>query len=533
MLSLLAVLLWIAAGYPVFAQYAYPERSHQFQDLSTGQEIPGQDMQTELRRRVSSMPHARQAVARPIPHLSSTGRTAVPMPGSRAAVAGGRTGRAFASPGPHALRDPAVADLTHTVFGYHPYWIPDAAAQLYRFELLSHLAYFGAAVDAGSGEIADTYGWFTSPVIDSAQAAGVRVHLVATNFGAAANRTLLTSPAARDTLVRRLVELVRLRGADGINIDFEAVPGDQRDNLTAFFAALDATLATELPGAEISAALPAVDWNDSWNAPALAQHIDLFFIMCYDYWWSGSSTAGPVAPLQGSSYNVTRTLTDWLQKGIPPARMVMGVPYYGYDWPVVSQAPQSSTQGRGQARIYARIQDMLQSHDRQWSPVYRNPWFPYLVADWRQVWYDDAESLEFKYALVKDLGIAGAGMWALGYDGEHPELWDLLARSFTRTTSATAPPHVAGPPLAGGMALTVYPQPVRAGHAAHCRFKLPAGGTAQLVIRDLLGRVRMRKTVFGGDERAVLPLQGLDAGTYLLELTSAGERSVRPFIVVR
>jgi len=382
-------------------------------------------------------------------------------------------------------------------------------------------------VDPGSGEIADYYGWLVSPVIDSAKAAGVRVHLVATNFGASANRTLLSSPAARDTLVRRLIELMRLRGADGVNIDFEAVPGDQRDNLTAFFATLDAALASELPDAEISAALPAVDWSDSWNAAALAQHIDIFFIMCYDYWWSGSSTAGPVAPLQGSTYNVTRSLTTWLQNGIPAERMVMGVPYYGYDWPVASEAPQSSTQGRGQARTYSRVQEMLQSHDRRWSTVFLNPWFPYLVADWRQVWYDDAESLEYKYELVKNLGIAGAGMWALGYDGEHPELWDLLARSFTRTTT------VAEPPLAGGIALDVYPQPVRTEGVAHCRFTLPAGGQARLVMRDLLGRILWEKSLFRGDERAALPLRDVGAGTYLLELTSAGERTVRPFIVVR
>ena len=518
-LSVCAILLWIAGGYSVSAQDASPEHQPQREQASPAQVVADEPPH--------ETPHARQAAARPMPWIAPAERHSVRMPESHATDAARSAGRTSASREQPTFHRSPNADLTHTVFGYHPYWIPDAAAVFYRFELLSHLAYFGAAVDAGSGEIADTYGWLNSTVVDSAQAAGVRVHLVATNFGAAANRTLLSSPAARDTLVRRLIELMRLRGAGGVNIDFEAVPGDQRDNLTAFFATLDAALAAELPDAEISAALPAVDWNDSWNAAALVRHIDLFFIMCYDYWWSGSSTAGPVAPLQGSTYNVTRTLTDWLQKGIPPARMVMGVPYYGYDWPVVSQAPQSSTQGRGQARTYSRVQEMLQSHDRQWSPVFLNPWFPYLVADWRQVWYDDAESLEYKYALVKDLGIAGAGMWALGYDGEHPELWDLLARSFTRTTS------VAGPPTAGGMALTVYPQPARVDAVTHCRFDIPAGATARLLIRDILGRVLWEKNVVRGDERAALPLQGFGAGTYVLELTSAGERTVRPFVIIR
>lgn len=477
-------------------------------------------------------PHARQSLQRPMPVLSRSAVPAGRMPGvpggipSRVSEPGALSRPGEFAPGvPGAL--PRTAERTHLIFGYHPYWIPDSVAALYRYELLSHLAYFSAEVDAVSGEIIDTHGWLTAPVVDRAKAAGAKVQLVVTNFGTGANRTLLSSPAAQDTLIRRIVALLRLRGADGVNIDFEAVPGDQRDNLTAFFAALDAALAAELPGAEISAALPAVDWNSTWDAAALAEYVDLFFLMCYDYWWSGSSTAGPVAPLQGATYNVTRSLADWALEGVPPGKTILGVPYYGYDWPVRSGTPQSLTEGTGVARVYSRVVEMLRSHDRQWSAVFLNPWFPYQVADWRQVWYDDEESLEYKYALVKDLGIAGAGIWALGYDGDLPELWDLLERMFTRPASAE------DLPTAATLALEIYPQPARSGAPAFCSYRIAGGRNARLILRDLLGRVLWDAHLEGTTGRAALPARDLRPGTYVLELSSGVHRLLRPVVVLR
>ena len=44
-----------------------------------------------------------------------------------------------------------------------------------------------------------------------------------------------------------------------------------------------------------------------------------------------------------------------------------------------------------------------------------------------QIYFDNETSLGLKYDLVNQSGIAGIGIWALGYDGEYPNLWNLLA----------------------------------------------------------------------------------------------------------
>lgn len=374
-------------------------------------------------------------------------------------------------------------ERTHLVFGYHPYWIADSVTTHYDFSLLSHLAYFSAEVDPATGEMTTVRGWPDIPVLDRAAAAGVKVQLAVTNFGAAGNRSLLSSPAARDTLLRRIVALLRQRNADGVSIDFEAVPGDQRENLTAFFAALDAALAAALPSAEISAAVPAVDWSGAWDLTALRAHVDLFFLMGYDYFWSGSGTAGPVAPIRGATYNVRRSVDAYLQNGVPPGRLLLGVPYYGYDWPVVSGAEGAATTGRANARTWSFVRAMSGIQQRQWSTIYGNPWFSYETANWRQVWYDDAESLGEKYDLVLDRNLAGVGIWALGYDGSAPALRDLLREKFTRVTG------VRSSAAAGELALQTFPQPLRRGGTVTLQRDGATASALRLRLCDMLGRV--------------------------------------------
>ena len=49
---------------------------------------------------------------------------------------------------------------------------------------------------------------------------------------------------------------------------------------------------------------------------------------------------------------------------------------------------------------------------------------------WREVYYDDAQSLGLKYGLVNASQLRGAGIWALGYDGASRDLWNVLSAKF-------------------------------------------------------------------------------------------------------
>ena len=104
--------------------------------------------------------------------------------------------------------------------------------------------------------------------------------------------------------IQNLLQKVTDKNADGIDIDFELLPYSQRDNLVLFMQELTESFNSILEDPIITMATPAVDWSNAWDYDQLAQITDGLFIMGYNYFYSGSSTAGPVSPLGGYYYDI-------------------------------------------------------------------------------------------------------------------------------------------------------------------------------------------------------------------------------------
>ncbi|HEY4787197.1 MAG TPA: glycosyl hydrolase family 18 protein, partial [Bacteroidales bacterium] len=155
-----------------------------------------------------------------------------------------------------------------------------------------------------------------------------------------------------------------------------------------------------------------------------------------DYYYSGSSKAGPVSPKNDGKfwtpYDVTRSVRYYLQLGVPNNKLCLGVPYYGYDWPTTDSLPNSNTSGSGTARIYNDAALTASYNGRLWDRHASVPYYAYTSGtSWRQCWYDDSVSLGFKYDMVNMCNIGGIGIWALGYDRTRQELWNLLREKFS------------------------------------------------------------------------------------------------------
>ena len=105
-----------------------------------------------------------------------------------------------------------------------------------------------------------------------------------------------------------------MQNADGIDINFELLPQDQKENLVIFMEGLSATLNMVIDNPILTMATPAIDWNDAWDYNQLASIVDGLFIMGYNYFYSGSTSAGPVSPLGGYLYDIDFTINDYLSK---------------------------------------------------------------------------------------------------------------------------------------------------------------------------------------------------------------------------
>ncbi len=340
---------------------------------------------------------------------------------------------------PLEQRDPIVQRI---VYGYYPYW--SSGYEDLQWELLTHVAWFAISLDAGGSSV-DSNGWPGSwtGLVDTAHAEGVRVDVAFTLFSSSAIETLLTSAANRSNAIDTIVSAIEDGGADGAAIDFEGVPSAAADGLATFLAELRQRF-DELGwyDKQISVAGPAVDWSGAFYLSELIDAIDIFFIMGYDYFWSGSSYAGPTGivltdELWGSytSHSQLRSMATYAgQVGEQErAKIVLGVPYYGREWTTASDQLAAATYSNVGSVTYVTAMSDIEDPDVDslWDPHSLGPWYVWWEgASWHEVYYEDAESLAWKYRFALEQGMGGIGIWALRYDAGYTELWDEIEYAF-------------------------------------------------------------------------------------------------------
>ncbi len=426
---------------------------------------------------------------------------------------------------PRAVR---LVHPTHEVHGYHPYWLGTSYVN-YDWSLLTSVAFFGLELD-GTGAIINAHGWPWTGLVSYAHDNGVRLLVTAVLQSSTQLNTLLGSATNRQTAISNIVAAVLEGDADGVNVDFEGVPGARKQALVDFLGELRAALLLAVPGAYLSIATPAVDWSNAFDYDELAARCDHLMVMGYDYHWSGSTTTGPVAPLGGwGTYNVGWTIADYITWGAPRAKILLGVPYYGYRWPSVSGVAGAATSGTGTALQYAAAVQQAEALGRLWDAASSTPWFREQTPAWQQGWYEDEQSLGAKYARVLNEDLAGVGIWALGYDGTRPELWGALANAFRPTTSV--PPH--GP----SARLRSEPNPFREGIS----FRLGAViADGRLSIHDVSGRVVREFAAGSAAEDGQLRWDGRDSegrpvapGVYVVRFANGGEIRTGRIVRVR
>ena len=323
-------------------------------------------------------------------------------------------------------------DLTKIVFGWNPYWM-GTAYQDFNFSLLSDVSYFSYEVDPNTGLPADLHYWKTTELVDYAHNNNCKVSLTITLFSGHA--TFFSSTDSKQALIDTVIKLIQYRNADGVNLDIEAVPADQKDPMTAFVQNFCEQFHNAFPEGQVSLDLPAVNWDEKFDVAQMKNFVDLFLIMGYDYHWSSSDQAGPVAPKNNgeiwSAYDVTRSVNYYLEKGIPPEKLALAVPYYGRDWSTSSSSVPSSTTGSSESKTYKTVREEMESYQHYWDMNASVPYITYQDGgSWHQCWFDNEYSLADKYDLVKMKNLAGIGIWALGYDGAYTNLWDMLSEKF-------------------------------------------------------------------------------------------------------
>lgn len=340
-------------------------------------------------------------------------------------------------------------NMQKEVFGFLPYWYIDSAKNI-NFDVLTTLAYFDLGLLSNGAIDTSAPGWAklntpsTQEIFNEARQHNTEVVLTFTVFQNQTIEGLLLSPESRDRAMNVMVDSVKQLRVDGINIDVEyqgnASP-ELRQAFTTFVRQVSKKMHTEMPESQVTVSMYAgsAKYSMLYEVKPLSEVTDGIFIMAYDFSTASSERAAPNAPLTGSPktywYDISSAIGDFLASGAHPDKLILGVPYYGYDWPTSGQAPKSVVvPGRSRAVTYDMVRTIIEQHGgvRKWDYEAQSPYVAYHEGGQeRVIYYDDAESLALKYDAINAHNLKGAGIWALGQDGGADELWELLERKFS------------------------------------------------------------------------------------------------------
>lgn len=328
-----------------------------------------------------------------------------------------------------------------TTYGYHPFWVGDAW-ESYHFRLLSRIGYFSYAVDSKTGgHRGNLHSFSTTKMIDVAHSYGTKVDLVITCYGTEENKELLSNDAATDALINNVVAELKQAGngagADGVNVDFQRVPPEAKEQYVAFIEKLSKAVKKLNPNNKVSVTLPNVDWDQAYDVENLELHADYFIMMGYEFYGPRNKKAGPVSVLLSGGiwggYSVDNSVNDYVRRGATSTKIILSVPYYGREWSSKHEYPASKKSEITNWRPYRYIKEnylmSLAVYDQNSRSNYLI--FPSGKKKWTQFWYHDKQSIADRYDYVLQKNLGGAGIWALGYDNGHNELWELLREKFT------------------------------------------------------------------------------------------------------
>ncbi|MER6911468.1 glycoside hydrolase family 18 protein [Streptomyces sp. NPDC000594] len=159
----------------------------------------------------------------------------------------------------------------------------------------------------------------------------------------------------------------------------------------------------------------------------------------YDFHVSGEKTTAQQSALFArNDFSVHQTVSDWLKRGAPAHKLVVGMPFYGQGWTGVSgggdgmgQPAQRPAPAVHQAGFedYKVLKGLAESGKYKIHRKYGQAW----LFDGTTLWtYDDAKVLNAKTDYIRARGLGGAMFWSLDGDTDEGELVKAVARGLKR-----------------------------------------------------------------------------------------------------
>ncbi|HHX60939.1 MAG TPA: LysM peptidoglycan-binding domain-containing protein [Epulopiscium sp.] len=239
-------------------------------------------------------------------------------------------------------------------------------------------------------------------------------------------RIIISSPEIQDTLFNNVLTVMQTKGYMGLNINFEMLfPEDRQlyneflQNAVDFFHPYGYPVSTALVPKTYD--MTTGKWWGAHDYKAQGEILDFVIVMTYD-WGCGACPPMAVAPV-----NEMIKVLDYAVSVIPRNKILMGVPFYGFDWklPFKNGDMAKLVDYTSALQLAAQYGSSI-----EFDVLAQVPYFYYFspAGDRHVVWFEDARSFRAKYNLVDQYSLRGVSYWVLGLSA--PQNWIVLRNMF-------------------------------------------------------------------------------------------------------
>jgi len=237
---------------------------------------------------------------------------------------------------------------------------------------------------------------------------------------------LLSNPEIQERFIDDVVRLVGERGYAGVEFDYEYIPAEYADDYAALIARTRDRLAPD--GYVVFADLAPKESDNKQGLlysghdyRAVGDAADKVLLMTYEYGY----TYGP--PMAVAPVGPVSRVVEYAVGVIPPEKILLGEPNYGYDWTL------PYVEGESKAQSLSNVEAVELAAERgvsiEYNEVSQAPFFNYYDQTpsgpvLHEVWFSDARSVDASLRLIDRYGIDGTGVWnIMRY---FPQFWLVL-----------------------------------------------------------------------------------------------------------
>ncbi|MFB8773508.1 glycosyl hydrolase family 18 protein [Streptomyces broussonetiae] len=174
---------------------------------------------------------------------------------------------------------------------------------------------------------------------------------------------------------------------------------------------------------------------DAADYGGAAQYLDWYNVMTYDYFgaWANTGPTAPHSPLTSYSgiptagFNSADAIAKLKAKGVPSAKLLLGIGFYGRGWTGVTQsAPGGTATGAAPGTYEAGIEDYkVLKNSCPATGTIAGTAYAHCGTQWWS--YDTPSTIAGKMTWAKNQGLGGAFFWEFSGDTSNGELVNAIS----------------------------------------------------------------------------------------------------------